>query len=146
MVRTFIQVTAISLALAASFFLVKSGIGMSVTDIFELSHFGFGGYNPQVVTNLTQQKGDITVGFILLLATYSLSLINLFLPMYCDEFTVNRKGLILALVVSAVVFIGAYVTSYCLQKKWYRQVQQMERKVTSELVPGTMRRLVWLKM
>lgn len=126
MFRSFIQVTALSLVLISSFFLLKGGFGLSAKDIFELSATPFGeGYNDKLVQNLTQQKSDTIVGFALVFFSFVFSLVNLLMPMYLDEFAVNRKGLIAAIIFSVIVFLIAYTTSCSLQNKWYKEVQKI---------------------
>lgn len=125
MFRSFIKVTAISLILISTFFFIKGGLGLSVKDIFELSATPFGGYNEKIVQNLTQQKSDIIVGFVLMLFSFALSLLDLLMPMHCDEFAMNRKGLIAAIIFSIIVFFVAYATCCSLQNKWYQEVQKI---------------------
>jgi TRAP-type C4-dicarboxylate transport system permease small subunit len=91
MFRSFIKVTALSLILISTFFLIKGGLGLSAKDIFELSATPYGGYNDKLVQNFTQQKSDTIVGFVLMLLSFILSLIDLLMPMYCDEFAINQK-------------------------------------------------------
>jgi len=123
MFRSFIKVTALCLILISTFFLIKAGLGLSAKDIFELSATPYGRYNDKLVQNLTQQKSDTIVGFVLMLLCFILSLIDLLMPMYCDEFAMNRKGLIAAIVVSIIIFFVAYATSCFLQNKRYKEVQ-----------------------
>ena len=129
MLRTFIQVTAMCLALMSSFFLLKGGLGISAEQILRLSTAPYGEYNEEVAQSLTEQKSDTFVGFALLLGSFVLSLVNMLMPMYCDEFAVNRRGLIAAMVVSALAFIAAYVTAEYLQCKWYREVQRIQGNI-----------------
>lgn len=125
MFRSFIKVTALSLILISTFFLIKGGLGLSAKDIFELSATPFGGYNDKLVQNLSQQKSDTIVGFVLMLLSFILSLIDLLMPMYCDEFAMNRKGLIVAIIVFIIVSLAAYATSYYLKNKYYKEVQNI---------------------
>ena len=136
MFRSFIKVTALSLILISTFFLIKGGLGLSVKDIFELSDTPYGGYNDKLVQNLTQQKSDTIVGFVLMLLSFILSLIDLLMPMYCDEFAMNRKGLIVSIIFSAIVFLVAYATSRSLQNKWYKEVQNIGATLHQSLKSG----------
>jgi len=125
MFRSLFKVTAISLILISTFFLIKGGLSLSAKDIFELSATPYGGYNEKVVQNFTQQKSDTIVGFVLMLLSFVLSLVDLLMPMHCDEFAMNRKGLIVAIIVSVIVFGVAYATSHSLQNKLYKEVQKI---------------------
>ena len=125
MFRSLFKVTALSLILISTFFLIKGGLSLSAKDIFELSATPYGGYNEKVVQNLTQQKSDTIVGFVLMLLSFVLSLVDLLMPMHCDEFAMNRKGLILAIIVSVIVFGVAYAASHSLQNKLYKEVQKI---------------------
>jgi membrane protein YdbS with pleckstrin-like domain len=82
--------------------------------------------------NLTRQKADTTVGFVLLLASFVLSLINLLWPMRINDFTVSKKGVIIALIVSVVIFFVAYRLSRYLQQKWYTQAENILKKSKDE--------------
>jgi len=76
MFRSLFKVTALSLILISTFFLIKGGLSLSAKDIFELSATPYGGYNEKVVQNLTQQKSDTIVGFVLMLLSFVLSLLS----------------------------------------------------------------------
>lgn len=125
MFRSFVKVIALSLILISTFFLIKGGLILSAKDIFELSATPYGGYNEKVVQNLTQQKSDTTVGFVLMLLSFVLSLVDLLMPMHCDEFAMNRKGLIVAIIVSVIILGVAYAASHSLQNKLYKEVQKI---------------------
>jgi hypothetical protein len=129
MFRSFIKITALSLILISTFFLIKGGLGLSAKDIFELSATPYGGYNNKLVQNFTQQKSDTIVGFVLMLLSFILSLIDLLMPMYCDEFAMNRKGLIAAIIFSIIIFFIAYTSSCCLQTKLYKDVQNISKTI-----------------
>jgi len=125
MVRTFIQITALSLVLISSYFLIKGVISLSAQDMIKLSQTTFGGTYMRMVKNLTQQKSGTIVGFVLLLASFFLSLINFLWPMRWVDFEVNCKGLILAVLVSIVTFLGAYKASNVLQQHYYKQAENI---------------------
>jgi len=103
MLRSFIQVVALTLTLFASVFLVKSSFALSAKQIADLSGTYFD-YNLQLAKNLSQQQSDTRVGVILLLLAFTLQMINLLLPMrVCDFAAVNREGVIIAIIFSIIV-------------------------------------------
>lgn len=124
MLRTFIQVTALSSVLMSSFFLIRGTISLSAKNIAELSQARFD-YHSGIMKNLTRQKADTNVGFVLLLASFVLSLINLLWPMRAIDFVVSKKGVIMSFIVSAVIFFIAYGLSCYLQQKWYAQAENI---------------------
>jgi len=125
MFRSLLKITVLSLILISTIFLIKGGLSLSAKDIFELSATPYGGYNEKVVQNLTQQNSDTIVGFVLMLLSFVLSLVDLLMPMHCDEFAMNRKGLIVAIIVSVIVFGVAYAASHSLQNNLYKEVQKI---------------------
>ena len=130
--RTFIQVTALLQVFASSVFLIKGVVGMSVKDIAELSKTGYG-YTLGDAKNLAGQKSNTTVGFVLLLVSLVMQMINLLWPMRLDDFGVNPVGLIIAIVVSIGIFVIGYKISHCLEKKWYSKAKDiLEAKEESE--------------
>jgi vacuolar-type H+-ATPase subunit I/STV1 len=124
MLRTFIQVAALSLVFTSSYFLIKGVVSLSVKNIAELSQMRWG-YHSGIVKNLTRQKADTTIGFVLLLASFVLSLINLLWPMRVGDFGVSKIGVIMALAVSITTFLVAYRLSCYLQRKWYTQAENI---------------------
>jgi hypothetical protein len=132
MVRTFIQITALSLVLISSFFLLKGVISLSAQDMIKLSQTTYGGTYMRMVKNLTQQKSDTIVGFVLLLASFFLSLINFLWPMRWVDFGVNSNGVILAVLISIVIFLGAYKASNVLQQHYYKQAEKILEKPKDE--------------
>lgn len=127
MLRTFIQVTALSVVLLSSFFLIKGILTSSIQDITELATPKWN-YNLDVAKNLTRQRSDTIVGFVLLLLSFILQSINLLWPISWVDFAVNKKGVIVALVVSILVFFVAKGTSNFLFKNSYKQVENILKK------------------
>jgi len=126
MVRTFIQMMVLLLTLMSAFFLISAIMNMSIKDMTELSK-ATSGYNLVVVKNLAQQKSSTLVGFVLLLMSYLFALIGLMLPMRCSDFKVNKKGLIIAFVMVAIMFFVANEVFKTLAQKWYEQTELMLR-------------------
>jgi len=104
----------------SSFFLIRGVVALSAKDIAELSQTRFG-YHSGIVKSLTRQRADTIVGFVLLLFSFSLSLINLLWPMRAIDFVVSKKGVIIALIVSVAIFFVAYKSSNLLQQRSYKQ-------------------------
>ena len=136
MLRTFIQIMALLLVFVSSFFFVRSFASLSIEDIIKLSQTTYGGTDKHIVGNLTRQKSDTIVGFALLLASLLLSLINLLWPMRASDFEVNRKGLMIAIVVGIVIFISARKISNFLQHRSYEKaIAALEPKETLQEIP-----------
>jgi len=132
MIRTFIQVEALLLVLISSYFLIRGMLSISVEDMIKLSQTTFGGTYMRMVKNLTQQKSGTIVGFVLLLASFFLSLINFLWPMRIGDFGINRNGVILAVLVSIMIFLGAYKASNVLQQHYYKQAENILKKPKDE--------------
>jgi len=132
MLRTFIQITALSLGVISSIFLVIAAMSLSVQDMIKLSQTPYGGTYRRMVKSLTKQKSGTIVGFLLLLFSFCLSLINFLWPMRCVDFEVNRNGIILAVLVSIVIFLGAYKASNVLQQHYYQQAENKLNKPNGE--------------
>ena len=127
MLRTFIQVTALSAVLLSSFFLINGILTSSIQDIAELATSKWD-YNLDVAKNLTHQRSDTIVGFVLLLLSFILQSINLLWPISWVDFAVNKKGVIVALIVSMLVFFVAKGASNFLFKNSYKQVENILKK------------------
>lgn len=132
MYRTFIQITALSFILMSSFFLIKGVVSLSVQNMIKLSQTPFGGTYMRMVKNLIQQKSDTIVGFVLLLASFALSLINFLWPMRIGDFDVSYRGFMIAIVVSIVIFFSARRVSTFLLRKWYTQAENIVKKPKDE--------------
>lgn len=120
MFRTLIQVAAITLTLAASFFLLKGNLSLSAAHIAELSETRWN-YNQPVLQSLSRQQADTKLGFIFLLVAFVLQLGNLLWPMRYVDFEVNKLGVVVALVVSAILFVGGLLGSKVLGQRIERQ-------------------------
>src|SRR4030042_6721902 len=105
MFRTLLQVASLSFTVMAAFFLIKSVLWMSPKDMAELSRTRWN-YSSPVTRNLAIQKADTLIGFVLLMLSFFLALANLLWPMRSCDFEVNHNGLILAVLLSIVIFIA----------------------------------------
>ena len=124
MFRTFIQVTALSVVLLSSYFLIRGTITLSAQDLAELSQPRWD-YHLGVVKNLVRQRSDTKVGFSLLLLSFFLQLINMLWPMRWVDFDVNKRGVFLAIIVSILIFFVANNTSHFMSKVSYKKVESI---------------------
>ena len=93
---------------------------MSIKDMAELSAAKWN-YNLDLLRSLVKQKADTEVGFSLLLLSFVLQLLHWLLPYGIGDLGIDRRGVILAIIISiAIFFIGCRV-SCSLQQKWYTQ-------------------------
>ena len=122
MLRTFIQVTTVIIVVISAFFLVRGIAFLSPQDLAELSKLKFQ-FDLNVARNLIYQRSDTIVGFSLLLLSFLLQMINLLWPMRIGDFAVNKKGVILALIVSTLLFMGSLATSDTLSRYTYKEVK-----------------------
>lgn len=127
MIRSFIQVLALTIVLMSSFFLIRGTLYLSKKDLAELSSTKFG-YNLDVAKNLCHQRSDTIVGFALLLFSFTLQLINMLWTMRIKDFGVNRAGVLIALIVSILVFVITCLVSNYLYHCHYQRVEAILKK------------------
>lgn len=127
MLRTFIQVQAILLVLISSYFLIKGMLSISAKDLAELSKTKWG-YNKAVTKNLTTQRADTIVGFVLLLLSFLLQTVNLLWPMRYRDFGVSTIGFIISVITSAIILLTAIKCSGFLQRVYYKDVMKILNK------------------
>ena len=124
MLRTFIQVMAMSLVVISAFFLIKSVLLMSFAKVVSLLNRDWN-YSVVEAKDLIKQRSDTLVGFILLLLSFMLSLINMLWPMRSSDFFANKLGIVFAILSSIVIFFSAMKWSNSLQEKWFNRVQEI---------------------
>ncbi len=127
MFRTYIQVQALSLVLISSYFLIKGMLSISAKDLAELSKTKWG-YNKAVTKNLTIQRADTIVGFILLLLSFLLQTINLLWPMRIGDFSISKMGVVIAIIATAIILLIAIRFSVFLQSVFYKDVMKILSK------------------
>lgn len=110
MLRTFIQVAALVLTLESAIFLTKGNLGLSAKLIAQLASTKWN-YNFDVARSLSTQRADTWIGVILLLAAFGLQMWNSLWPMRIGDFAVDKTGVLVALVVCAIVFVGCLLLS-----------------------------------
>jgi len=135
MLRTFIQITALTLTLEAAIFLARGNLGLSVEVIAQLARTGWG-YNLDVAKSLSHQQADTWIGVILLLAAFGLQMGNTLWPMRWKDFGVSWLGVVIAVLFSALAFWLAICLSGRLGDKTYTKVRQiLSSPLTSEQAP-----------
>lgn len=123
MLRTFIQMTAMILTLEASFFLIKSNLGLSVKTIVELS-IPYFDYHEETLRSLTKQSVDTRVGFFLLLISFALQMGNALWPLRYKDLIFDWLGGLASIVFCAIVLVISCHYSSRKQKKLFDQCMQ----------------------
>jgi len=126
MFKTFLQFTSIITVLLSSIFLVLGSLSMSPKNILDLSGT-YWGSSPYAAKSYCSQKADSIVGTLLLLISFALQVWVVYLPAYMDD-SVNRKGVVLAIIVSVVCFVVGLVSSNFLQNYYYKQISEILKK------------------
>jgi hypothetical protein len=127
MLRTLIQATALIVTLIASFFWIRGSISLTAKDMASLART-FYGYNSTVVNNLAMQKADSLIAAFLLLMSFILQGVNMAWPMRFDDFAVDKKGLVWAIIVSFFIFVLSYWGSTLLSKHYVAEAQILLQK------------------
>jgi hypothetical protein len=121
MLRTFIQVSALLLTLFAGILLVRGSFVLSQSDIAGLSSTHWD-YNPSMVKNLSRHQYDTRIGLMLLVISGLFQMANLLWPMRFCDFAVNKMGVIIAIITSAIIFSLAVRMSTVLSKNLQKGV------------------------
>jgi len=124
MLRTFIQMTAMILTLEASFFLIKTNLGLSVKTIVELSTPYFD-YHEEILRNLAKQTVDTQVGLFLLLLSLTLQMGNALWPLRYKDFCIDWYGILASFIFCTLVLAISYLYTYCRSKKLFSQCMQI---------------------
>lgn len=122
MLRTLIQATALTVTLIASFFWIRGSAALSVKDIAALAGT-YWGHNPAVLKNLASQKADSLIAAFLLLLSFILQGINMAWPMRFNDFEIDKKGLVLAVIISFFVSVSCYCAAKVLANHFYSKAQ-----------------------
>jgi len=120
MLRTFIQITTLTLTLLSAYFLIAGILDMSLKNMTELSSTYFN-HNLSALESYTKQKANTIVGFVFLLLSFILALINLLWPMRYSDFTVNYRGIMAALVLTIILFFISNYASKYFSNKWFEE-------------------------
>lgn len=121
MFRTFIQVAALTLTFFAAIFLIKGMMLLKAEEIAGLSST-YWDFNSYTVKNITGSRADTIVGALLLFLGFLLQLGNALWPMRIGDFEVNRKGVLLGILVSCLIAIGGYYMSQSMQRSSEQEV------------------------
>jgi len=124
MFRTFIQMLAMILTLEASFFLLKTNLGLSPQIIAELSVPRYG-YHEEILKSLSCQSADTRVGLILLLVSFALQMGNALWPLRWSDFNIDLRGVFISLICGVIVFAAGYWYSRSLSKTLYEESTQL---------------------
>ena len=127
MVRTFIQITALILTIESAYFLLQGNLGLSPKDIAEVASTKLDS-NPEVVKSLAKQKGDSWIGFALLLSAFLLQLTNGLWEMRCKDFSINKYGIILSIIMGIIIFIVCNFISKHITEKTQTEVENILSK------------------
>lgn len=127
MFRTFLQTQALFLVLLSSYFLIKGKLNLSAKNLAELSKTKWD-YSKAVAKNLTTERADTFVGFVLLLLSFLLQTINLLWPMRIGDFSVNKVGVVIAITTTAAILLVATRLSIFLQNVFYKDVMKILNK------------------
>lgn len=131
MIRSFIQMTALTLTLEASIFLLKANLGLIPKTIAKIitPHYGF---SKPVAKSLSKQTADTRLGVILLLLAFVLQLVNTLWPMRIKDFNVNWYGIFIAIGLCIIIFIMAHWYSKRLSEKIYKSTLEIVEKENKE--------------
>lgn len=123
MLRTFIQMSVMMLTVEASFFLLRSNLGLSATMIAELG-CSYWDYNEKAIRSLTKQSVDTRVGLFLLLLSFALQIGNSLWPLSWDDFGIDWRGLLTSIAFCIIVLIISYLyTGHKSEKLFEKSIQ-----------------------
>jgi hypothetical protein len=111
----------------ASFFLIKTNLGLSPKIIVELSipHFD---YQEETLRSLTKQTVNTRVGLFLLLLSFILQMGNALWPLRYRDFGVDWLGVLASIVFCVFALVISYYYSSHKSKKLLEQCTQIMRQ------------------
>jgi nicotinamide riboside transporter PnuC len=118
--RSFMDITATILTIAASFFLIKANFGLTPNTIARLSctiqgWFQWATANEEAIAILSKQSAYTRGGFMLLIVAFLLQMSNLLRPMTIDEIGAdNYKVVLLSIAFCTILILITYL--YCAKK------------------------------
>lgn len=124
MLRTFIQIMGLGMALLSSFFLIRGSISLTAKNIADLSGT-YWNFNEALAKSLASQKADTLVGFILLLGSIIFQMVNLIWPMRWDDFAVSKKGIVIASIIIFALLIVSFLISNVYSKNLMSRVSNI---------------------
>jgi hypothetical protein len=121
MIRTFIQMSAMILTLAASVFLLKSNLGLTPNTIAKLSKPHLDYLSDEFVKTFSKQSADTRVGIVLLLLSFALQMGNALWPLRWKDFGIDWHGVLISLGLCVIIITASDLYSRFLSKKLYKQ-------------------------
>jgi hypothetical protein len=122
MLRTFIQITALTVTLIATYFWIRGAALLSPKDLAALSGT-YWNYSPATLQSLASQKADSYLAGILLLSSFFLQTWNSLWPMRMSDFGINKWGVAISFIFSLGVFIVCFWMSKELTNSYIAQAQ-----------------------
>lgn len=124
MLRTFVQMSVMMLTIEASFFLLRSNLGLSAKAIAELStpHFD---YHEETLRSLTKQSVDTRVGLFLLLLSFTLQIGNALWPLRIGDFGIDWRGVLASIAFCIVVLVISYLYTRHHSRRLFDQSMQI---------------------
>ena len=124
MIRTILQVTILGFTFNATIFLIKGGLSLSVEAIAELSSTKCG-YNSKIIKNLCDERVNTWCGFLFLLSSFILQMINLLWQMRWDDFDVNTLGVFISIAITFITYITAHFVAKTTRDKTRERVENI---------------------
>ncbi|MBN2313772.1 MAG: hypothetical protein JXM79_07565 [Sedimentisphaerales bacterium] len=121
MIRTFIQMSAMILTLAATFFLLKANLGLTPKMIAKLSIPHTDYLSDEFVMSLSKQSADTRVGVALLLLSFTLQMVNSLWPLRWKDFGFDWHGVLVSVGLCIIIVAFADRYSRYLSKKLFDQ-------------------------
>lgn len=121
---TFIKVLAIALTLLSGYFLIKSTLSLSPSDILQTLKAEYFSIEKGGAI-LAQQKADIQIGFILLLVSFFLQMVHLFIPGTWDNMDINKFGVCISMTVFIIIFILSLRLNKWLSTKTLQEINRI---------------------
>ncbi len=129
MFRSFIQMTALILTFAGSYYLLRVNLGFSPDTIAKTSMLNHTGFNEEIANILSKEYVYTYIGFILLILSLFLQIIYLLLPMtIADLGGLNHWGIFLSFGFCAIFLILLNWYSKKLFHKYFIESMEIIRK------------------
>jgi len=128
MLRSFIQISALVLALGAAIFLLKANLGLSPETIAKLSTTHWG-HNEEIAKGFARQSADTRVGIILMIISFVLQTANAVWPLRWKDFNIDWRGVSIA-IIACVLFLtlGSWYSKKLSERTYRKSIQIIEKK------------------
>ena len=128
LIRSIFQGTILGFTLTSAYFLSKGTKNLSAEDILNLSR-PFYGLNLSIVSNLSKQRAQTTIGFQSLLIALLLQITLLFLPVTLSALgNIDSKGIIAGFVLAALSFLWFRKRCDDLESDIKSKIQEIQKK------------------